>query len=37
MTTLRVDPPHRVDAIGRFGVLFAGDLWEVYGPQAGGE
>jgi len=32
MTTLRVEPPHRVDAIGRFGALFAGDLWEVYGP-----
>jgi cholesterol oxidase len=34
MTTLRVHPAHRVDAIGRFGVLFAGDLWEVYGPGA---
>jgi len=31
-TTFRVDPAHRVDAIGRFGALFAGDLWEVYGP-----
>jgi cholesterol oxidase len=31
MTTLRVHPAHRVDAIGRFGALFAGDLWEVYG------
>ncbi|MEA2221652.1 MAG: cholesterol oxidase, partial [Solirubrobacteraceae bacterium] len=34
MTTLRVHPAHRVDAIGRFGALFAGDLWEVYGPGA---
>jgi cholesterol oxidase len=34
MTTLRVHPAHRVDAIGRFGALFAGDLWEVYGPHA---
>jgi cholesterol oxidase len=31
-TTFRVHPAHRVDAIGRFGKLFAGDLWEVYGP-----
>jgi cholesterol oxidase len=31
-TTFRVHPAHRVDAIGRFGALFAGDLWEVYGP-----
>ena len=31
-TTFRVHPAHRVDAIARFGVLFAGDLWEVYGP-----
>jgi len=31
-TTFRVDPAHRVDAIGRFGALFAGDLWEVFGP-----
>jgi cholesterol oxidase len=33
MTTLRVDPPHRVDAIARFGALFAGDLWEVYAKR----
>jgi cholesterol oxidase len=33
-TTFRVHPAHRVDAIGRFGGLFAGDLWEVYGPHA---
>ena len=35
MTTLRVHPAHRVDAIARFGALFAGDLWEVYGPKHG--
>jgi hypothetical protein len=29
-----VHPAHRVDAIARFGALFAGDLWEVYGPGA---
>ena len=34
LTTLRVQPAHRVDAIARFGALFAGDLWEVYGPRA---
>lgn len=33
LTTFRVDPAHRVDAIGRFGALFAGELWSVYGPQ----
>lgn len=32
-TTFRVDPPHRLDAMARFGDLFAGDLWEVYGPK----
>lgn len=31
-TTFRVHPAHRVDALARFGALFAGDLWEVYGP-----
>jgi cholesterol oxidase len=35
-TTFRVHPAHRVDAIGRFGALFAGDLWEVYGPHKHG-
>jgi cholesterol oxidase len=34
-TTFRVHPPHRVDALGRFGVLFAGSLWEAFGPGAG--
>jgi cholesterol oxidase len=32
LTTFRTDPPGRLDALGRFGTLFAGDLWEVYGP-----
>lgn len=36
MTTFSVDPPHRVDMLGRFGVLFAGDLWEAYAAMAGG-
>jgi cholesterol oxidase len=35
MTTLRVNPAHRVDAIARFGALFAGDLWEVYAKKYG--
>jgi cholesterol oxidase len=33
-TTFRVDPPHRVDALGRFGALFAGSLWETFRPGA---
>jgi cholesterol oxidase len=33
LTTFRTDPAHRVDAIGRFGALFAGELWSVYGPE----
>jgi cholesterol oxidase len=33
LTTFRTDPPGRVDAIARFGALFAGDLWETYGPR----
>ena len=35
LTTFRSDPPGRLDALGRFGALFAGDLWKVYGPAAG--
>jgi len=35
LTTFRTDPPGRLDALGRFGELFAGDLWEVYGAAAG--
>lgn len=34
LTTFRVDPAHRVDALGRFGGLFAGSLWEAFGPGA---
>ena len=30
LTTFRVDPPLRLDALARFGALFAGDLWETY-------
>jgi cholesterol oxidase len=33
LTTFRTDPAHRVDAIARFGKLFAGELWSVYGPE----
>ena len=36
LTTFRTDPAHRVDAIGRFGALFAGELWSVYGPEGNG-
>jgi cholesterol oxidase len=36
-TTFRVHPPHRVDALARFGELFAGDLWTVYGPKKHGD
>ena len=32
MTTFRVDPAHRVDALGRFGGLFLGSLWETWKP-----
>jgi cholesterol oxidase len=34
LTTFRTDPPNRVEAMARFGALFAGDLWTVYGPWA---
>ena len=38
MTTFRTRPAGRVDAVARFGALFAGELWEVYGGRApGGE
>jgi cholesterol oxidase len=30
LTTFRVHPAARVDALARFGALFAGDLWDVY-------
>ncbi|HXC45185.1 MAG TPA: hypothetical protein VNU24_01160 [Solirubrobacteraceae bacterium] len=32
LTTFRTDPAHRLDATARFGELFAGELWSVYGP-----
>jgi cholesterol oxidase len=35
LATFRTEPPGRLDALGRFGELFAGDLWEVYGPAPG--
>ncbi len=34
MTTFRVDPAHRVDALGRFGGLFLGSMWETWKPGA---
>jgi len=34
LTTFRVQPPRRLDALGRFGGLFAGSLWSVYRPGA---
>ena len=37
MTTFRTDPAHRVDAVARFGALFAGDLWDVYARRASHE
>jgi cholesterol oxidase len=36
LTTFRVNPPHRVDALASFGKLFAGELWSVYGPEGNG-
>jgi cholesterol oxidase len=30
MTTFRVQPERRVDALARFGSLFAGELWKAY-------
>jgi cholesterol oxidase len=32
LTTFRVHPAHRVDALARFSAQFAGALWEVFGP-----
>ena len=37
MTTFRTRPAGRVDAVARFGALFAGELWAVYGGRAPGE
>jgi cholesterol oxidase len=33
LTTFRTDPPNHLDALARFGHLFVGELWEVYGPK----
>jgi len=35
MTTFRVHPAHRLDALGRFGSLFLGALWETFKPGKG--
>ena len=32
LTTFRVDPPSEVEALARFGILFAGELWQAYKP-----
>jgi cholesterol oxidase len=32
MTTFRVDPAHRLDALGTFGRLFLGSMWETWKP-----
>jgi cholesterol oxidase len=37
MTTFDTEPNGRADAVARFGALFAGSLWEVYGPAAKGD
>jgi cholesterol oxidase len=34
MTTFDTEPNGRLDAVARFGALFAGNLWQVYGPPA---
>ena len=34
LTTFDTEPDGRVDAVARFGTLFAGSLWDVYGPHA---
>jgi cholesterol oxidase len=33
LTTIRTKGPHGVVALERFGRFFAGQLWDVYGPQ----
>jgi cholesterol oxidase len=35
LTTLRTEGPHHAVALERFGRFFAGQLWDVYGPQRG--
>jgi hypothetical protein len=34
MMTFDTEPDGRADAVARFGALFAGNLWEVYGGGA---
>jgi cholesterol oxidase len=34
LTTFRVAPARRLDALARFGKLFAGELWDVYARGA---
>jgi cholesterol oxidase len=36
LTTFDTEPDGRLDAVARFGALFAGKLWEVYGPRGKG-
>jgi cholesterol oxidase len=33
LTTIRVEGPHQVGGMERFGRFFAGQLWDVYGPD----
>ncbi len=33
LTTFRTSGPHRFSALARFGKFFAGELWDVYGPD----
>ncbi len=33
LTTIRTKGPHGAEALERFGRFFAGQLWDVYGPQ----
>jgi cholesterol oxidase len=30
LTSFRISPPLRLDALARFGAMFAGDLWDAY-------
>ena len=34
LTSFNTEPDGRVDAVARFGALFAGDLWKVYAPAS---
>ena len=33
LTTIRVEGPHPAAGMERFGRFFAGQLWDVYGPD----